>query len=73
MWMEETTGRRMNEMRVEQAMVADPAVIATACPYCAVMMQDGLAASAGRTTKSFDLAELVAAALTGAPTAAEAA
>jgi Fe-S oxidoreductase len=71
MWMEETTGRRMNEMRVEQAMVAEPAVIATACPYCAVMMHDGLAASAARATQSYDVAELVAAALTDAPAAAQ--
>lgn len=64
MWLEETTGRRVNELRVEQALATAPALIATACPYCAVMMADGLGALQpdGRTA-SRDLAELVAEAL----------
>ncbi len=64
MWMEESIGRRINVVRVEQALPHAPRVIATACPYCAVMMGDGIA-TAGRdaevTTK--DIAELVAAAM----------
>ena len=64
MWLEETIGRRINVMRVEQALEASPAVIATACPYCAVMMGDGLAvAQPGGATSSRDIAELVAEAL----------
>ena len=68
MWLEETTGRRVNELRVEQALATAPALIATACPYCAVMMADGLGALQpdGQTT-SRDLAELVAEALVGEP------
>ena len=31
-------------LRVEQALETSPQTIATACPYCAVMMEDGLAA-----------------------------
>ena len=64
MWMEETIGRRINELRVEQALPLAPAVIATACPYCAVMIGDGLKAL-GREGEiaSLDVAELVAAAL----------
>ena len=50
--------------RVEQALVARPHTIATACPYCAVMMADGLAvAQPGAETRSRDIAELVAEAL----------
>ena len=68
MWMEETIGRRINIMRVEQALELQPKIIATACPYCAVMMADALgAAQPGGTTTSLDIAELVADALVQEP------
>jgi Fe-S oxidoreductase len=64
MWIDETIGTRINVLRVEQALETSPQTIATACPYCAVMMEDGLAAvPAAGTTRSRDIAELVAAAL----------
>jgi Fe-S oxidoreductase len=60
-WMEETIGTRINVLRVEQALACDPKVIATACPYCATMMIDGIA-QAGRSESvvTKDIAELVA-------------
>jgi Fe-S oxidoreductase len=62
MWMEETIGKRINILRVEQALQTAPAVIATACPYCAVMVGDGLGTlSQAAGVQSQDLAELVAA------------
>jgi Fe-S oxidoreductase len=68
MWLEETIGKRINISRVEQALEAAPQVIATACPYCAVMVGDGLAAvQPGGTTQSRDIAELVADALVAEP------
>jgi Fe-S oxidoreductase len=68
MWLEETIGKRINITRVEQAMEASPQTIATACPYCAVMVGDGLAAvQPGGTTQSRDIAELVAEALVAEP------
>jgi Fe-S oxidoreductase len=68
MWMEETLGKRINIARVEQALAVSPAVIATACPYCAVMMADGLgAADASGAVVSRDIAELVAEALASGP------
>jgi Fe-S oxidoreductase len=42
MWMEEHQGKRINEMRVDQALALEPNVIATACPYCLTMLEDGL-------------------------------
>jgi Fe-S oxidoreductase len=64
MWIDETIGTRINVLRVEQALETSPQTIATACPYCAVMMEDGLAAVPGAgKTRSRDIAELVAAAL----------
>ena len=68
MWLEETIGTRINVTRVEQALEAAPQTIATACPYCAVMVGDGLAAvQAGGTAQSRDIAELVAEALVAEP------
>jgi Fe-S oxidoreductase len=68
MWMEESIGRRINVTRVEQALPLAPKLIATACPYCAVMMADGISA-VGRAddVATKDVAELVAAALVRAP------
>jgi Fe-S oxidoreductase len=64
MWMEEHIGTRINVARVEQALPQNPGVIATACPYCAVMVGDGLKAKdLHEQTGAQDVAELVAAAL----------
>lgn len=64
MWMEETIGKRINVARVEQALVTEPAVLATACPYCATMLGDGLKTlHADERVQTRDVAELVAAAL----------
>jgi Fe-S oxidoreductase len=64
MWMEEHIGKRINVTRVEQALPQRPGVIATACPYCAVMMGDGLKArEVNESIGTQDVAELVAAAL----------
>jgi Fe-S oxidoreductase len=61
MWIDETIGTRINIARVEQALEEAPRTIATACPYCAVMMADGLGALRPEgATQSRDIAELVA-------------
>jgi Fe-S oxidoreductase len=62
MWLEETIGTRINVLRAEQAMEKSPAIVATACPYCAVMVGDGLAQVNDRVPAR-DIAELVAEAL----------
>jgi Fe-S oxidoreductase len=64
MWLEESIGTRINVARTEQALAERPRVIATACPYCAVMIGDGLKAL-GRDGEvvNKDIAELVAEAL----------
>ena len=64
MWIDERIGKRINVARVEQALPQAPALIATACPYCAVMMSDGTKAL-GVELPSRDIAELVAEALQG--------
>jgi Fe-S oxidoreductase len=68
MWMDERIGKRIDIARVEQALEKSPRTIATACPYCAVMMADGLGdVQPGGGTQSRDIAELVAEALVVAP------
>ncbi|MGN7356934.1 heterodisulfide reductase-related iron-sulfur binding cluster [Paenibacillus sp. SAF-054] len=41
MWMEETSGKRVNLARTEQALEVNPGIISSACPYCLTMMEDG--------------------------------
>jgi len=63
MWMEETIGSRINVERVRQAVEAPvaPKTIATACPYCTVMMTDGVAHfNKEEEIVTKDIAELVA-------------
>jgi Fe-S oxidoreductase len=66
MWMEEQRGTRINAERTRQALETGADVVATACPYCMVMMKDGLA-DAGSTTVALDVSELLAARLAAAP------
>ena len=47
MWMEETRGTRINAERTRQALETGASTVATACPFCLVMMRDGLADAGG--------------------------
>ncbi|HUV75905.1 MAG TPA: (Fe-S)-binding protein, partial [Dehalococcoidales bacterium] len=62
LWLEEQrVGQRINEMRTEQAMAVKAEVIATACPYCLQMFEDGIKSKeAEEKLKVKDVAELVA-------------
>ena len=63
-FMEETRGRRVNHIRLEQAMASEPDRIATACPYCLMMFEDATGAKGVSDTLPVqDVAELVEAAL----------
>jgi Fe-S oxidoreductase len=46
MWMEETRGTRINAERTRQALATGAETVATSCPFCMVMMRDGLADAA---------------------------
>jgi Fe-S oxidoreductase/nitrate reductase gamma subunit len=46
MWMEETRGTRINAERTRQALATGAETVATSCPFCMVMMKDGLADAA---------------------------
>ncbi|MEK6607611.1 MAG: (Fe-S)-binding protein [Myxococcota bacterium] len=64
MWMEEKTGERVNRNRVKEALETGVEAIATACPFCTIMLRDGVAdEGAAERVKVMDVAELVAASL----------
>ena len=60
MWMEEREGQRINHRRAEQALALDPDAIATACPFCLVMLRDGTTDLARTDVEVRDVAELLA-------------
>ncbi|GIG35941.1 (Fe-S)-binding protein [Cellulomonas pakistanensis] len=45
MWVEESIGTRIGTARAEEAIATGADVVATACPYCTVMLTDGVAAA----------------------------
>jgi Fe-S oxidoreductase len=67
MWMEEHIGKRVNHERVEEALDTGAAKIATGCPFCRVMMTDGVddvaAARDVEKKEVLDVAQLLLASL----------
>ncbi|GAG42251.1 unnamed protein product, partial [marine sediment metagenome] len=61
MWMEEQIGRRMNQIRTEEAIKTNAEVLASACPFCIQMFEDAIkAVEAEETLKAMDIAEIIA-------------
>ncbi len=65
MWMEER-GDPINAERVREAAATGAGTLAVACPYCTVMLDDGVQAS-GDSLRVVDVATLLAEALDRAP------
>jgi Fe-S oxidoreductase/nitrate reductase gamma subunit len=61
-WMEETVGRRINQMRLEQATRTNAQVIGLACPFCLQMFEDAIRSAESRL-QAKDVSELVAEAI----------
>jgi Fe-S oxidoreductase len=60
MWMEESEGQRINHRRTEQALATEADAIATACPYCLVMLRDATDDLGRSEVEVRDVAELLA-------------
>jgi len=63
MWMEETLGTRINHERAEEAIGVNPDVVATACPFCHTMLDDGLKDKGKENIQTLDIVQLVAEAI----------
>jgi len=59
MWMEEKLGKRINQMRIEQVQKTKAKIVATACPFCLTMLEDGIKEKEIKDLQAQDLAELV--------------
>ncbi len=60
MWMEEKIGKRINITRTEQALETQAGIIASSCPFCMTMMNDGVKAKEMQEkVKVMDIAELM--------------
>ncbi len=78
MWMEENLGERINVNRTTEAVETGADQIATGCPFCRVMLSDGLTAkqadgSAREEVEVLDVAQLLLASVKRAPAEAAAA
>jgi Fe-S oxidoreductase len=60
MWMEEHEGSRINHKRTRQALEKAPDEIATACPFCLIMLRDGTTDLDRTDVGVRDVAELLA-------------
>jgi Fe-S oxidoreductase len=58
MWMEEKRGRPINQERVREAAATGAETLAVACPFCTVMLDDGVRET-GAKLEVFDLATLL--------------
>jgi Fe-S oxidoreductase len=63
MWMEERIGKRINTDRTEEALATGAEAIAIGCPFCQVMLADGLTAAQsaghGEGVEVLDVARLL--------------
>jgi Fe-S oxidoreductase len=72
MWMEERIGQRINQNRTEEAVATGADQIAVACPFCRVMLSDGLttmqaSGDAREEVEVLDIAQLLLASVRRSP------
>jgi Fe-S oxidoreductase len=68
MWLEESRNERVNLERIDEALGTQVVVIATACPYCLVMLDDAVKDRGREEDISvFDLARLLERAMQAPP------
>jgi Fe-S oxidoreductase len=57
-WMEDRVGERISHARTRQAQATGAGIVATACPFCVLMIEDGATAT-GAAVRPMDVAELL--------------
>jgi Fe-S oxidoreductase len=61
MWMEEKIGTRVNHNRTDEILATGAETVATACPFCTIMLRDGVQdRNAGDRVQVLNVSELVA-------------
>jgi Fe-S oxidoreductase len=60
MWMEREKGERPSDLRIEEALATGAKIIATACPYCILMLEDSRKNLGAEDVRIVDVAELLA-------------
>ncbi|HVX94074.1 MAG TPA: (Fe-S)-binding protein [Polyangia bacterium] len=61
MWMEEKIGTRVNHNRTDEIIASGADTVATACPFCTIMLRDGVQdRGAGEKVQVLNVSELVA-------------
>jgi Fe-S oxidoreductase len=60
MWLEERTGKRINNERIDEALALNPDTVSTACPYCMVMLGDAVNAkkASGEAKESLEVIDV---------------
>jgi len=59
MWMEETVGKKVNTERAQEALATGAQRVAVACPFCWVMMDDGIKGEGRDDVVVSDIAEVL--------------
>lgn len=68
MWLHETEGQRINQLRAQEVCNAETNIVATACPYCLAMLEDGINGIETDTRPEVkDIVEIVAATMARKP------
>jgi Fe-S oxidoreductase len=57
MWMEESIGTKVNDERAQEAISTGASRVATACPFCYIMLDDGVKA-AGKEESDVKVADI---------------
>lgn len=61
MWLHESSGRHINQLRAEEIARTDIGLVATACPYCLTMLKDGISSlEMEKPPQVMDLIEIIA-------------
>jgi Fe-S oxidoreductase len=60
MWLGAELGKKINVIRTEEALETGAQTVATACPFCTVMLEEGLQLKGVDSVKVTDVSELVA-------------